>query len=658
MRRLDVRDPVADRLARCLLERPRSELDRHDLGAEQAHPLDVGSLATHVLGAHEDDALEPEARARGRCGDAVLAGAGLGDDPLLAEPPREHELAERVVDLVRARVIEVLALEVEALPGREPLGAGERRRPARVVAAELLDLLAERRDRLSPPPRPRSARRAPGSASRGRSARPIPRTSFLCRRHARCCLHVGADTGVILDPGCRLERRGGVDGPGPNRRDRVARRSPGRAGPRAGRGPRPRRRAPSVRVVLLPGEIEQASRPAFPPRRIAASRPRTLPSSGGCTWSRSAAVSPASPTQTATESIVVGDGEHAGRGARALRHEHETGQVGAGLDRGGDVLLAREAADLDERAREELASASRPGRAPASARSRRGSRPRPQARRPRPGRACHARFGDHDRGRPGSRATSASWAARSISNVERSRALMPITRCAERDPRGRARRRRAPRRACRARARRRSASARHVVASSRSRRSSSAASAPASRAVRRCSSVEKKPLASRGSVAARARAEVVPGASEALVDEHRDGSRARVARTPGAIAAGSASGRRSPADGERRLISAIAPRPGARKRVREPTHQADLSLANSTSSARRRRRVAGVDRLGRERRRPRPDRPRAPAVDERRGRVQERPRPARPPRSPEKIATDRGGVLAGGPPRSPAGSAG
>ena len=85
------------------------------LGAEQAHPLDVRLLPAHVLGAHVDDALEAEARADGRRGDAVLAGARLGDDPLLAEPAREHGLAERVVQLVRAGVEEVLALEVEPL---------------------------------------------------------------------------------------------------------------------------------------------------------------------------------------------------------------------------------------------------------------------------------------------------------------------------------------------------------------------------------------------------------------------------------------------------------------------------------------------------------------------------------------------------------------
>ena len=67
--------------------------------------------------AHVDDALEAEARAHGRGGDAVLPGTGLGDDSLLAEPARDHGLAERVVQLVRAGVEQVLALQVEPPSG-------------------------------------------------------------------------------------------------------------------------------------------------------------------------------------------------------------------------------------------------------------------------------------------------------------------------------------------------------------------------------------------------------------------------------------------------------------------------------------------------------------------------------------------------------------
>ena len=145
MGRVRAADPVADRLARRLLERARAEVDRAHLGAEQAHPLDVRPLAAHVFRAHVDDALEPEARADRCRGDPVLAGAGLGDDARLAEPDGEQGLAERVVELVRAGVEQVLALEVEPLAGREPLREGERRGAAGVGPAELGQLVSEGR---------------------------------------------------------------------------------------------------------------------------------------------------------------------------------------------------------------------------------------------------------------------------------------------------------------------------------------------------------------------------------------------------------------------------------------------------------------------------------------------------------------------------------
>ena len=134
----DVRDPVADRRGDGLLERPRPGVDRRDRRAQHPHALDVGRLAADVLGAHVHDALEPEQRARGGRGDAVLAGAGLGDDPRLAHALGEQRLAERVVDLVRAGVVEVLALEPDLAARRlaEPLGVVERRGAADVVAQQ------------------------------------------------------------------------------------------------------------------------------------------------------------------------------------------------------------------------------------------------------------------------------------------------------------------------------------------------------------------------------------------------------------------------------------------------------------------------------------------------------------------------------------------
>ena len=106
------RDPVAQRLVDRVLERrAAADVTGHDLGAEQLHAEHVERLALDVDRAHEHDAVEPEQRRRGGGGDAVLAGAGLGDDALLAHAPGEQRLAEHVVDLVRAGVGEVLALE-------------------------------------------------------------------------------------------------------------------------------------------------------------------------------------------------------------------------------------------------------------------------------------------------------------------------------------------------------------------------------------------------------------------------------------------------------------------------------------------------------------------------------------------------------------------
>ena len=107
----DVGDPVAHRLVDRVLERPAACIDLVHLGAEQSHADDVQRLAPHVLGAHVDAALQAEQRAGGRRRHAVLARAGLGDDARLAHALGQQRLPERVVDLVRARVGEILALE-------------------------------------------------------------------------------------------------------------------------------------------------------------------------------------------------------------------------------------------------------------------------------------------------------------------------------------------------------------------------------------------------------------------------------------------------------------------------------------------------------------------------------------------------------------------
>ena len=142
-RRVDVRHPVAHRLVQRVLQRLRSRFDRHDGRAEQLHPVDVLRLAPHVFGAHVDDAFHAEARGDRRRRDAVLAGAGLGDHAPLAQALREQRLADAVVDLVRAGVVQVLALQPDlraAELARPALGVIDGRRPADVMLELALEL--------------------------------------------------------------------------------------------------------------------------------------------------------------------------------------------------------------------------------------------------------------------------------------------------------------------------------------------------------------------------------------------------------------------------------------------------------------------------------------------------------------------------------------
>ena len=70
----------------------------------------------------------------------MLPRARLGDDALLAHAFREQGLPERVVDLVRPRMQQVLALQINLRPAtmlREPLRKIQLRRPPR----ELLQMM-------------------------------------------------------------------------------------------------------------------------------------------------------------------------------------------------------------------------------------------------------------------------------------------------------------------------------------------------------------------------------------------------------------------------------------------------------------------------------------------------------------------------------------
>ena len=143
---VDIGDPVAERLVEGVLESARAAFDRLYFRAEQAHPEDIGRLPVDIDCAHIDRAGQVEPRADRRRRNPVLPCPGFGDDPRLAHAAGEQDLSEAVVDLVRAGVVQLVALEVDfraAQMRRQPLGEIERARPPGIVLVEPAQLLLE-----------------------------------------------------------------------------------------------------------------------------------------------------------------------------------------------------------------------------------------------------------------------------------------------------------------------------------------------------------------------------------------------------------------------------------------------------------------------------------------------------------------------------------
>jgi len=146
MCRAHVRNPVAHRFVDGLLQRLLAGFDGHDLGAEHLHAQNIQGLPLAVHRPHIDDALQPKHRGDRGGGDPVLARAGFGNDARLAHAAGEQDLADAVVDLVRPRVEQVLAFQIDLrsaqLP-REPFRKVERRGPAAEFPEVILELALE-----------------------------------------------------------------------------------------------------------------------------------------------------------------------------------------------------------------------------------------------------------------------------------------------------------------------------------------------------------------------------------------------------------------------------------------------------------------------------------------------------------------------------------
>ena len=141
---MDIRHPVAQRLVHRVLQRGGAAGDGHHLGAQQLHAEHIGRLTGDVGCPHIYHARQAKTRANRGGGDAVLAGAGLRDDPRFAHAHRQQNLADAIVDLVRAGVVQLVALEPD-LRAAQFLGQArreiQRAGAAHVMFQQIVELL-------------------------------------------------------------------------------------------------------------------------------------------------------------------------------------------------------------------------------------------------------------------------------------------------------------------------------------------------------------------------------------------------------------------------------------------------------------------------------------------------------------------------------------
>ena len=82
--RLHIGDPIAHGFVDGVFERAAAAFHRDDFGAQQLHAEDIRLLPADIDGAHIDVAFQTQQRHGGRRADAMLPGAGFGDDAAFA----------------------------------------------------------------------------------------------------------------------------------------------------------------------------------------------------------------------------------------------------------------------------------------------------------------------------------------------------------------------------------------------------------------------------------------------------------------------------------------------------------------------------------------------------------------------------------------------
>jgi len=142
----DVRDPIAHRFVDGFLQSPLAGFDRDDFRSQHFHAKNVEALPFAIDRPHVNNAFEAEHRRDGSGRDAVLAGASFGDDAGFAHAFGEQDLADAVVDFMRAGVEQVFALEINLCAAEfagEAFGKIERSRAATEFSQVIVKFLLE-----------------------------------------------------------------------------------------------------------------------------------------------------------------------------------------------------------------------------------------------------------------------------------------------------------------------------------------------------------------------------------------------------------------------------------------------------------------------------------------------------------------------------------
>ena len=141
-----VRQVLLEGTVHGFLQRGRPPRHRHQPAPQNAHLRDVGVLFLDVHLTHVDLAGNAHQCTGGCQRHPVLPGPGLGNHLLLAHETGQQCFAQAVVDLVRTRMVEVLALEVDLRATqllRQPPCMEDRARTAHVVGLQCRQLFLE-----------------------------------------------------------------------------------------------------------------------------------------------------------------------------------------------------------------------------------------------------------------------------------------------------------------------------------------------------------------------------------------------------------------------------------------------------------------------------------------------------------------------------------